>query len=129
MTTKAEVEEAKYQITQITGEESALVLDQIFGALSVSIHHWNRMQGFWQSDNVGEKIALMHSELSEALEAHRAGTASDHIPLYTGVEEELADVMIRIFDFAGHFHLRLADAFRAKLEYNLTRPFKHGKAY
>lgn len=93
------------------------------------IASWNASQGFWESDNTGEKIALMHSELSEALEADRKDLASDHIPEFSGVEEELADCMIRILDFAGHHDLRLAEAFTAKLQYNLSRPYKHGKAY
>ena len=71
----------------------------------------------------------MHSELSEALEADRKGLQSDHIEGFTGVEEELADVLIRVLDFAGHFDLRLAEALQAKIQFNLSRPFKHGKAY
>lgn len=97
--------------------------------LSAAIARWNELQGFWDSDNTGEKIALMHSELSEALEADRHGTQSDKIPGFTGVEEELADTLIRILDFAGHHELRLTEAVFAKLHYNLTRPMKHGKAY
>jgi len=93
------------------------------------IASWNARQGFWDCDNTGEKIALMHSELSEALEADRKGLTSDHIPEFSGVEEELADCMIRIMDFAGHHDLRLAEALTAKLQFNLTRPYKHGKAY
>jgi NTP pyrophosphatase (non-canonical NTP hydrolase) len=90
---------------------------------------WNAQQGFWESENVGEKIALIHSELSEALEADRKDLPSDHIDGFSGVEEELADVMIRVLDFAGHFDLRLAEAFAAKVLYNLSRPYRHGKAY
>lgn len=105
------------------------VVQAAFGRLSQIIAHWNTAQGFWDSENTGEKIALMHSELSEALEADRKDLDSDHIPEFTGVEEELADCMIRIFDFAGHHELRLAEAFSAKLEYNLTRPYRHGKGY
>lgn len=97
--------------------------------LSRLLSSWNAQQGFWESENVGEKIALMHSELSEALEADRKDLPSDHIEGFTGVEEELADVMIRVLDFAGHFDLRLAEALNAKIQFNLSRPFKHGKAY
>jgi NTP pyrophosphatase (non-canonical NTP hydrolase) len=93
------------------------------------ISHFMQAQGFWESDNTGEKIALMHSELSEALEADRKNLDAEHIPSFTGVEEELADVIIRILDFAGHHQLRLGEALSAKIAYNLTRPFKHGKAY
>lgn len=101
----------------------------LFDQQSELISRWNAAQGFWDSENTGEKIALMHSELSEALEADRKKLTSDHIPDFDGIEEELADCMIRIFDFAGHHELRLAEAFSAKLEYNLTRPYRHGKGY
>ena len=93
------------------------------------VSQFMQTQGFWESDNTGEKIALMHSELSEALEADRKNLDAEHIPGFTGVEEELADVIIRILDFAGHHQLRLGEALSAKITYNLTRPFKHGKAY
>lgn len=71
--------------------------------------------------NVGELIALMHSELSEALEAARRNLQSDHIPEFTGIEEELADCLIRIFDFACAAQLRLGEAFVAKMKFNVER--------
>ena len=96
--------------------------DQVAEAMAI--------KGFWQSDNTGEKIALMHSELSEALEADRKDIeADDKVPEFSGLEAELADTVIRILDFAGHHELRLGEAIIAKTLYNLTRPPKHGKAY
>lgn len=69
----------------------------------------------------------MHSELSEALEALRHGNKpDDHIPEFSGVEAELADVVIRILDYAEARGLRLAEAIEAKILYNSTRPRRHG---
>lgn len=77
--------------------------------------------------NDGEQIALMHSELSEALEWLRHGNKpSDHIPEFSGLEEELADVIIRIMDYSGAKKLRIAEAIIAKMEYNQSRDYKHG---
>ena len=102
----------------------------VFNAYAEVIHEINVSKGFWDGAcNNAEKIALMHSELSEALEADRKNLPSDKIPDFTGLEEELADCIIRILDFAGYHKLELAKAITAKLRYNLTRPYKHGKRY
>ncbi len=101
-----------------------------FQQLSATISQFMQHQGFWDSDNTAEKIALMHSELSEALEAHRKQIHSDDkIPDFDGVTAELADTVIRILDFAGHHRLRLGEAIIEKMLVNVQRPYKHGKLY
>lgn len=51
----------------------------------------------------------------------------DHVPSLTGESAELADVLIRIFHYCGRRGIDLGNAVRLKHEYNLSRPYKHGK--
>lgn len=69
----------------------------------------------------GLKIALIHSEVSEALEGHRKNKQDEHLPEYTSAEVELADAVIRIMDLAGAMNLRLGAALVDKLKYNQQR--------
>lgn len=73
------------------------------------------------------KIALIHSELGEMTEGVRKPGADQHCPEFTQEEVELADTLIRIFDYAEEFGLRAVEAVMAKMEYNANRPYKHGK--
>jgi NTP pyrophosphatase (non-canonical NTP hydrolase) len=80
-------------------------------------------------DRFSEKIALAHSELSEALEADRIGDpASDKIRTSSRAEE-LADAVIRIFDMAVMAGIDIGEAISLKMEYNKLRPLRHGKDY
>jgi NTP pyrophosphatase (non-canonical NTP hydrolase) len=71
--------------------------------------------------NIGELLALVHSEISEALEGYRKKLMDDHLPHRRMVEVELADAVIRIADLAGYLDLDLGGAIMEKLEYNRTR--------
>jgi NTP pyrophosphatase (non-canonical NTP hydrolase) len=103
----------------------------VFAALSSNVYAMNQANGFWDGpqDSFGQKIALVHSELSEALEADRKDLMDDKLPDREGREVELADTMIRIFDLAGRYDLDLGGALVAKIAFNASRPYKHGKAY
>lgn len=86
-----------------------------------------------QPRTVGDLIALMHSELSEALEEHRNGRAPTEIYYNPdkpdkpeGIPIELADCIIRIFDFCGLHGIDLQEALNIKMQYNITRPYRHG---
>ena len=119
-------------------------------------------QGFHENPiNFGERLMLVVSELSEALEADREGKwcenpcidegelllkqcpeafATEEM-LLTGlrtpyelfcrgsVEEELTDAIIRLCDLAGIYKIDLDWHVMAKMAYNETRPYKHGKNY
>lgn len=69
----------------------------------------------------GEKIALIHSELSESLEGDRKDLMDDKLPHRKSAELELADAMIRIADLAGAMGFDLGGAIEEKMEYNLHR--------
>ena len=71
---------------------------------------------------VAQKLCLIHSEVSEAMEGHRKGLADDKLPHRPMVEVELADAVIRIADLAGALGLDLGGAIAEKLEYNRNRP-------
>ena len=76
-----------------------------------------------------QRIALVTSELSEALEADRKDLMDDHLPQYYGFDVELADALIRILDMCGANNVDIGKVVRDKLAYNKSRPFKHGKAF
>ena len=43
--------------------------------------------------------------------------------------DDLVKTNIRILDFCGANNIDIDSHVKAKLEYNRTRPFKHGKKY
>lgn len=67
------------------------------------------------------KVMMVVTELSEAIEADRKKMMDDKLPHRFGVEVELADAVIRIFDLAGGYGMDLGGAIEEKLQYNRTR--------
>ena len=94
--------------------------------LAELIHNLNVQ--WWKFDatgtpirNKGEAIALMHSELSEALEGIRKDKMDDHLPAFSNETVEMADCIIRILDYCKGFNLPIGAAIYAKLQYNAKR--------
>ncbi|BDD05238.1 hypothetical protein [Aureibacter tunicatorum] len=125
--------------------------------LSKEIHQNNKEKGFYENErNIGELLCLIHSEVSEALEAHRIEKHTHEMPsaisqgiqapnltkedaslfkkefeakIKNSFEDELADTMIRIMDLAAYLNIDLETHILAKIQYNKLREHKHGKKY
>ncbi len=114
---------------------------QGFQSLSEAAHKNSRSKGFWDTiESLKDhprwaeieviwklsRIALFHSEASEACEGIRKGLPDDHLPHRSMEVAELADIIIRIMDYAGAYNLPMAEVILEKMEYNASRPFMHG---
>lgn len=106
---------------------------------ATNIHNWSKEHGFWEHETlvhrdpvngdvegrlknpsiVAEKLCLIHSEVSEALESERDGD--------TNTAEELADIIIRVLDLCGYRGYDIEKEITDKLAVNELRPYKHGR--
>ena len=71
--------------------------------------------------NKGELLMLIVSEIAECMEGVRKNQMDDKLPHRKMEEVELADALIRIFDYAAAYNLDLSGAFQEKMAYNSTR--------
>lgn len=104
-----------------------------FDNLARDIHPTNRKNGFWgepeMMDKYVAKLALIHSEVTEVLEALRKSQGPDK------VTEEFADILIRLFDLyyvlveAGEADPELFGIMRDKMKVNAEREPKHGNRW
>ena len=100
--------------------------------MQAEVHRIAISKGWWDTERSdGEIIALIHSELSECLEACRSvyPVKDKHIPDRMNAEVELADAVIRIMDFAVARGWDVAGAMCDKVSFNRSRPRKHGKVF
>lgn len=114
--------------------ECALALD----TLAQGINEWANRKGFWAFPDLmvyaesslvkSTKLMLVVTELAEAVEGLRKPIAST-IPPYTNEEEEIADAIIRLLDYAGQYRLRIGEAVIEKIALNEGRPYRHDKNF
>lgn len=91
-----------------------------FLSLAKEIHENAKEKGWWDKPrDIPELLCLVHSEVSEALEAYRNFDTEEF-------ERELADIVIRVFDMAVALNIDIQQAVVDKHLYNTTRSFKHG---
>lgn len=143
-------DDASAQIEETERQMSGLTIQDI-----IDRAHTNaRLKGFWNEQSINmaghqmlnqekvaktipEKLALIHSEVSEALECYREKQMVTHIQTCgdsgaklgkpEGFASELADIVIRVADLCGALGINLEEELRLKMEYNSTRPHMHGK--
>jgi NTP pyrophosphatase (non-canonical NTP hydrolase) len=110
------------------GEEIMERLGDSLNALSGLVHESNKK--WWVSvedgvtplkRNKGELLMLVVSEVAEAMEGERKELMDDKLPHRKMAEVELADVLIRVFDYCGAFGYDLSGAFREKMAFNRVR--------
>lgn len=93
-------------------------------------HGWHK-----ENDSIPVKLVMIHSEVSEALEEYRNTPPECEVShLYykdssakpEGFGVELADIVIRVLDLAEMVGADLTDLILTKMEYNESRPYRHG---
>jgi len=94
---------------------------QALNDLAKEAYRIAREHGFWSNNrNVGTSIALMHTELSEAMQGYRKNEEW-HAP----VGEDMADTIIRILDFCERHRINIGQAVIEKMKKNDARPYLH----
>lgn len=113
-------------------DETRYTILEAFETLQADIHALAKTKGWWETErSIPECLALIHSEISEALEEYRVtdnlgDTSYSDNGKPEGFAVELADAIIRILDLAEHLDIDIGAAILVKHEHNGTREYRHG---
>ena len=84
------------------------------------IHENAKNKGFWEKEpNFMEKLMLIVTEVGECADAYREDDKEN-------IKEELADIVIRVFDTAEGYGINIEEEILKKMKINEKRPYKHG---
>ena len=118
---------------QTSNKNIELVTDYGLDVLAALLHETAIEKGFWDKpknfDVFGNKLALIHSEVTEVLEAMRKNKGSEEIV------EEMVDVLIRTLDLyasmrnGGFVEHSIDEVLFKKMEDNKVRPRLHGNLF
>lgn len=138
----------EYEVSYVADKPNSNNMKTI-NELCVEVHQNAKSKGFYdEPKNTGEMLALIHSEVSEALEADRKDSyCTANLNVLGGwvhdddfqveykakakgtFEEEMADIVIRVFDMCGYKGIDLQAHVEMKMRFNALREHKHGKKY
>ena len=128
-------------------------MEKPLNKLAQEIFNNAKAKGFYEdgaATNTGERLCLIHSEVSEALEADRKGKYTSRSVALNNIlnepndeifkiyfketvkdthEDELSDVIIRCLDHAAYKGIDIDTHVALKMRYNSLREYKHGKKY
>jgi len=112
-------------------QNDAGAIGRVMARLSLMSNGMAHAGGFYDEPRSQiHELGLIHEEVSEMTWAVRHGNPeSKKLTGYSNLEEEAADVFIRLADFCGEHRLRLGPAIVAKMLHNAGRPYKHGKEF
>lgn len=121
--------------------------ERVFKRMEDEVYRLNHSKGWYEDPrSVGDLCALLHSEVSEVLDAYRKrgfeskGSTITRFPEGGSVEpglwekpddvgSEMADILIRLLDMAKRWEIDLVAEYERKMRYNWTRPYQHGDKY